>query len=212
MKQGLTRTQIKRIRDTDPVLHDLLKRLGPFPDLRSSNTANSHFHALARNIIHQQLAGKAAATIHARFRALTPGNRFPSPPQVCTMRPDAFRKAGISAGKQKALKALAHAVVEKKLSLRSLHRLDDQQIIHELTPIHGIGEWTAQMFLIFRLGRLDVMPATDLGVQEGMRILDRMDHRPTPAELRDRAQIWKPFRSVATWCLYRVVDEERARK
>lgn len=212
MKQGLTRTQIKRIRDVDPVLHDLLKRFGPFPDLRSSNTANSHFHALARNIIYQQLAGKAAATIHGRFKALTPGKQFPSPPQICKMKDTAFRKAGISAGKQKALKALARSVVEGKLSLRSLYRLDDQQIIQELTPIHGIGEWTAQMFLIFRLGRLDVMPATDLGVQEGLRILDGMKQRPKPNELRNRAQIWKPFRSVAAWCLYRVVDEERAQR
>ncbi|MAJ46623.1 MAG: hypothetical protein CBC35_04900 [Planctomycetes bacterium TMED75] len=212
MKQGLTQSQIALIRNTDHVLHALLTRLGPFPDLRASNTANSHFHALARNIIYQQLAGKAAATIHNRFRALTPGKRFPTAPQVHAMRNTAFRKAGISAGKQKALKALAGAVVNETLPLRSLYRLEDQQIINELTLIHGIGEWTAQMFLMFRLGRLDVMPATDLGVQEGMRILDQMDRRPTPSELRDRARIWKPFRSVATWCLYRVVDEQRAKR
>ena len=195
-----------------PRMGRLLKEVGPFPDLKRTNTADSHFHALARTIIYQQLAGKAAATIHDRFRRLTPGTRFPSAEDVCALRKPSFQKAGISGSKQKALKALASAVTTGEIRLRSISRLEDEQVIEQLTRLHGIGEWSAQMFLMFRLGRLNIMPATDLGIQEGLRILDRLDQRPKPSEVRARSVKWAPLCSVASWCLYRAVDQERARR
>ena len=207
-----SRRDIAALAKADPRMGRLLEEVGPFPDLRAANTARSHFHALARAIIYQQLAGKAASTIHDRFRRSTSGSGFPSPGEVCRLPEKTFRSAGISRGKQRAITALADAIESGTLSLRSIGRRSDDEVIEQLTRIHGIGKWTAQMFLMFRLGRLDVMPATDLGVQEGMRILDRLDRRPTPAELMERAECWSPLRSVATWCLYRAVDMNRAGK
>ena len=207
-----TSSQLAALSRSDPKMGKLLKQVGPFPDLKRQNTADSHFHALARTIIYQQLAGKAAATIHNRFRSLTPGARFPNAEEVCTLRTASFRKAGISGSKQKALKALASAVTKGQIKLRSLSRLDDDRIIEQLTQLHGIGEWSAQMFLMFRLGRLNVMPTTDLGIQEGLRVLDSLDRRPKPLELRERSRKWAPLCSVASWCLYRAVDQDRAKR
>lgn len=207
-----TPKQLAALARSDPSMGRLLGQVGPFPDLKRSNTADSHFHALARTIIYQQLAGKAAATIHERFRKLTPGRRFPTAEEVRALRSPRFREAGISGSKQKALKALATAVVTGELRLRAIHRLDDATIIEKLTQLYGIGEWSAQMFLMFRLGRLDVMPATDLGIQEGLRILDSLEERPNPSFVRERSAQWTPLCSVASWCLYRAVDQDREKR
>jgi 3-methyladenine DNA glycosylase/8-oxoguanine DNA glycosylase len=187
-----------------------MDRLPAFPGLGNRRSADSHFHSLARTIIHQQLAGKAAATIHDRVRRLTPGTRFPSAEEVHRLSAKRLQAAGLSRSKQQAMKDLAGRVLDGQLNLRSISRLDDGDIISTLTQVHGIGVWSAQMFLMFRLGRLDVLPAGDLGVQEGLRLLDNLDTRPTPSQLAARGECWRPLRSVATWMLYRLVDEHRA--
>ena len=168
--------------------------------------ADSHFHALARSILHQQLAGKAAATIHGRVRALTPGSRFPRPEQLLELPDGDLRGAGVSGSKIAALRDLAGRVESKELRLRGLSAQPDEHIIEELTAVRGIGVWTAQMFLMFRLGRLDVLPVGDLGVQEGLRRLDGLEERPRPAEVEERGEVWKPLRSVASWVLWRLAD------
>lgn len=168
--------------------------------------ADSHFHALARSILHQQLAGKAAATIHGRVRALTPGSRFPRPEQLLELPDGLLRGAGVSGSKIAALRDLAGRVESKQLRLRGLSARSDEHIIEELTAVRGIGVWTAQMFLMFRLGRLDVLPVGDLGVQEGLRRLDGLEERPRPAEVGERGEVWKPLRSVASWILWRLAD------
>jgi 3-methyladenine DNA glycosylase/8-oxoguanine DNA glycosylase len=193
----------------DPVLGRAMKRLPPFPGFGNGRSADSHFHSLARTIIYQQLAGRAAATIHDRVHALTPGPRFPRAEDLAKIPNARLKKAGLSGAKQAAIKDLARKVIGRELRLQSISRLDDQDIIERLTTVRGIGPWSAQMFLIFRLGRLDVLPGGDLGVQEGLRILDGLDDRPTQAELESRGACWAPLRSVATWTLYRVVDEAR---
>ncbi len=185
-----------------------MSRVDPFPGFPvGSRARGSHFEAIARSIVFQQLAGNAASTIYERARKLTPGPRFPKPDEVLAMPDDQFRGAGLSAAKTRAIKDLAVHCQDGRVRLRNAARMDDAEIVDMLSQVWGIGEWTAQMFLIFRLGRLDVMPAGDLGVREGVRRLDRLPERPTPAEVLERAEPWTPLRSVATWVLYRVCDQ-----
>jgi len=117
-----------------------------------------------------------------------------------------LRAAGLSGNKTKAIRDLATKVVSGELCLRGIGRHDDEEIIRRLTTVWGIGEWTAQMFLIFKLGRLDVMPSGDLGVQEGLRVLDGLEGRPSAGTLLSRAEVWRPLCSVAAWFLWRLSD------
>lgn len=185
-----------------------LRRVPPFPGLPARKRGETHFHALARSIVYQQLAGKAAATIHGRCCALTPGPRFPSPDDVASLSDEALRGAGLSANKLRALRDLAERSLDGRLRLASLGRRRDEEIIEELVEVRGIGRWTAQMFLMFRLGRLDVLAPDDLGLQEGLRRLDGLDARPGPKELAARGEVWAPVRSVASWVLWRLTEED----
>ena len=204
-----SRAQLTHLARRDPALGAAMSRLPPFPGFPLGDLARgSHFQAIARSIVFQQLAGAAAATIYGRARGITPGPRFPSAVECLGISDERFREAGLSAAKTKAIKDLASKCDDGTIRLRTIGQKDDQEVIDTLTQVWGVGAWTAQMFLIFRLGRLDVMPSGDLGVQEGARRLDGLTDRPTPAELLDRAECWRPLRSVATWVLYRVCDEE----
>lgn len=191
----------------DPRLGKAMAQVPAFPGFPSKGTAQgSHFHALAKSIVYQQLAGKAAAAIFARACALTPGRYFPRPEECLELSPETFQAAGLSRAKARAVRDLAQKVAEGTVRLRTLSRFENEEVVRELIQVWGVGEWTAQMFLMFRLGRLDVLPAGDLGVQEGLRRLDGLEHRPTPADLLERGEIWKPLRSVATWVLYRLSE------
>lgn len=184
-----------------------MKRTPAYPGF-PSGPRRTHFHALARAIIHQQLASRAADTIYRRVKALSPSARFPTPGELLRLPEDALRGAGLSKAKHRAITDLAAKTESGELELSTLGRLPDEEVISRLTSVWGIGEWSAQMFLLFKLGRLDVMPTGDLGVQEGLRRLDRLDERPTPMELLARSEPWQPLRSVATWVLYRLCDLE----
>jgi 3-methyladenine DNA glycosylase/8-oxoguanine DNA glycosylase len=201
-----TRAQIEALKRNDPVLGAAMKGLPPFPELPVASFRGPHFHVLARSIIYQQLATRAAATIYGRVRELAPGPRFPTPEQMSTFSDERLRAAGLSRNKIKSIRDLAGKITNGELRLRGIARCDDDEIIRRLTTVWGIGEWTAQMFLIFKLGRLDVMPTGDLGVQEGLRVLDGLDERPLPGTLLDRAEVWRPLRSVAAWFLWRLTD------
>ena len=202
-----TTVEIRELRRRDPVLAKAMGDLPPFPDFPVGVLRGSHFHALARSIIYQQLATAAAATIYGRVRSLTPGPGFPGPDHVLALPTEELRGAGLSANKARALKDLAQKTVSGELGLRGIARLSDDEVTQRLTTVWGIGEWTAQMFLIFKLGRPDVMPAGDLGVREGLRILDGLDERPTPEFVMSRAEVWRPLRSVAAWYLWRLTDK-----
>jgi 3-methyladenine DNA glycosylase/8-oxoguanine DNA glycosylase len=166
------------------------------------------FNALARAIVYQQLSGKAAATIHGRFTALFQDG-VPDAVRTLDLPMEKLRGAGLSNNKAKAVLDLAAKSVDGTLlPTRRLHSLDDQVVIDNLCQVRGIGPWTAQMFLIFNLGRPDVMPATDLGVQKGVQAVYRMRKLPEPAQVLRRTRHLAPYRSAASWYFWRAADTE----
>ena len=190
------------------MLGKAIARVNPFPGFPShAQKRLSHFRYLARSIVFQQLAGKAASTIHGRACRLSPGPLFPSPKECLAIPSARMRGAGLSRAKLAAVRDLAQRAESGALRLQGLGRLSDDAILERLIKVCGIGPWTAQMFLMFKLGRLDVLPVGDLGVQEGLRILDGREVRPGPAEVEERGAIWAPLRSVATWVMWQLVDE-----
>ncbi len=193
----------------DPKMGALVKRVEAFPDFPAEGTEKrlSHFACLARAITFQQLAGKAAATIWGRACALGTGRGFPNPEELLRLSMEDLRGAGLSRNKALAIQDLALHCSDGRLRLRSISRRSDAQVIEELVRVRGIGEWTAQMFLLFKLGRGDVMAPGDLGLQEGLRRLDGLQERPTPKQLQERAMLWSPLRSVACWALWRLCEE-----
>ena len=207
-----TPAQLAALSRRDPALGRVLRRVAPFPGFPdgAARVIRTHFHALGRSIVYQQLAGAAARTIHDRVAALTPSGRFPNAAELLALPEQRLRGAGLSRAKLAALRDLAEHVESGRLKLAGIARLDDEAIVERLVEVRGIGRWTAEMFLIFRLGRLDVMPTTDLGVREGARRLDGLDERPAPGELLERAEPWRPLRSVASWALWRLAEEQPA--
>jgi len=203
-----TAAQLRALRKADPRLAAAMESLPRFPNFPEASTRRlSHWHSLASAIVYQQLAGKAAATIFKRTCALTSGPGLAKPEQFLTLPEDLLRSAGLSRNKALALIDLASHIADGRLKLRSLTHRRDEEVIDLLTNVRGIGPWTAQMFLIFKLGRLDVLPSADLGVQEGLRILDGLEQRPSAKQLEERGVVWAPLRSVAAWMMYRIADQ-----
>ena len=208
-----TPTQLRALQKRDPKLAAVIKRLGPFPGFpEGAKKRQTHFESLARAIVFQQLAYKAADTIYHRTCALTAGPRFPKADEIRGLDLEVMRGAGLSRAKALALKDLSEHVLDGRLKLRSLGHYPDAEIIEQLVQVRGIGEWTAQMFLLFKLGRLDVLPSNDLGVQEGTRILDKKKQRLTAKELVVRGAVWAPLSSVAAWLMWRLADEAKLQK
>ncbi|MDQ1437517.1 MAG: DNA-3-methyladenine glycosylase [Acidimicrobiaceae bacterium] len=192
----------------DPVMAALHDRHGP-PVLQRKRSplgaAAGHFEALAESILYQQLAGAAAAAIHRRFVAVLGGQVTPES-VLATSEPD-LRGAGLSGSKEGAIRGLAAAVAEGTLPLERIARLPDDEIVALLSAQRGIGPWTAEMFLIFRLHRLDVWPVTDYGVRKGYARAYRLRDLPAPRVLRDMGEPFRPYRSIAAWYLWRAAEE-----
>lgn len=198
--------QLRGLFQRDPALAAARKGLPRFPGFPAEPPL-PHFHALARIIIYQQLAAGAASTIHGRVHALSPNpRRFPTSGEILAISEGELKAAGLSRNKLRAIRDLAERVQEGRLNLKTIQRRADEEVVELLTAVWGIGEWTAQMFLLFHLGRLDVFAPKDLGLQEGIRILDGLDVRPAPAVAASRAELWRPLRSVASWYLWRLAD------
>ncbi|HEY5316672.1 MAG TPA: methylated-DNA--[protein]-cysteine S-methyltransferase [Solirubrobacteraceae bacterium] len=192
---------------SDARLARIIARVGP-PRIRLAAT-QSTFEALAESIVYQQLTGKAAATIHGRLRALFPRRRV-RPELLLAHADDALRGAGLSRGKVLALRDLAARTLDGTVPpVRALHALDDAAIVERLVTVRGIGRWTVEMLLIFRLGRPDVLPVGDYGVRHGFQLAYGKRALPTPAELERFGERWRPFRTVASWYLWRAVDLHR---
>lgn len=165
----------------------------------------SPFHALMRAIIYQQLSGKAAATIHGRLLELFSGPVTAE--KLLRLKDSQIRGAGVSGGKMKALRDLAQRTVAGHVpGFARLRRMDDAEIIQQLTAVHGVGRWTVEMLLIFDLGRPDVLPVHDLGVRKGFAIAHKLPELPTPEELTEHAERWRPYRTVGSWYCWRATD------
>ncbi len=222
------RTLLPHFRRADPVMAALVEAVGPYR-LRAERCA-SPFRHLAQAIASQQISGRAADTILARFVALYDGgdadgpaeardppgggtrdDRFPEPAQVLATDPERLRGVGFSAAKAAALRDLAARTLEGVVpDSATLARLDDAAIVTRLTQVRGIGPWTVQMMLMFQLGRPDVLPVDDYGVRNGFRLAYGLAELPTPRELARHGERWAPWRSAAAWYLWRAVDLARA--
>ena len=155
--------------------------------------------------MYQQLSGKAAATIHGRVLDLF-GGRAPTPEELATASEASLRAAGLSRQKLMYLKDLASRVASGEVPIETLHELPDEAVIDALVRVKGVGRWTAQMFLMFRLGRPDVLPELDLGIQNAIRRAYRLRSRPTPERVAKIGAPWAPYRTVASWYLWRSLD------
>ncbi|MEO0557806.1 MAG: DNA-3-methyladenine glycosylase 2 family protein [Bacteroidota bacterium] len=194
--------------EADPRLADVIAAVGPPTlTLRPDET----LPALLRSIVYQQLSGKAAATIHGRVLTAFGDGRQPDAHALAAAEVEALRTCGLSRAKVAAVQDLVRRQLEGSLPARAvLLDLDDAAIVRELTAVRGVGPWTVQMMLMFNLGRPDVWPSADLGVQEGYRLISGAETRPTARELANEGERYRPWRSLAAWYLWRAVDQARA--
>jgi DNA-3-methyladenine glycosylase II len=184
----------------------LIRRVGP-PRL-GIQRGRSPYEALMRAIAHQQLHGRAALAILARFEALYPAGSFPAPELVLASTEADLRACGFSGAKIAAMRAICEATLAGTVpTRRGSARLSDEALIERLTSIRGVGRWTVEMLLIFTLGRPDVLPVDDFGVRDGYRVLHGLDEAPKPKALAEIGRAWAPHRSIAAWYLWRASDE-----
>ena len=196
---------IAHLERRDRALKRIIGMIGPRKPARLGS-AQTPFATLLRSIVHQQITGKAAGNIHRRLLDLFPGRR-PSARALLALSDDELRGAGLSRPKILAVRDLAAKAVARRIpSRRALDGMEDEAIIERLTEIRGIGRWTVEMLLIFTLDRPDVLPATDLGVRRGFMVCRRTGALPAPAELLAHGESWRPYRSVASWFLWRASE------
>lgn len=197
------RKAVAHLKKADPVLAQVIDRIGVYKGWPASN--GSHFDAVCRSIVFQQLSGKAAGTIHGRFQGLY-GGRTPLPSELATTDDAKLRAVGLSRQKSAYLKDLGARVTSGEVPIETLHELTDEEVISALTQVKGIGRWTAQMFLMFRLGRPDVLPDLDLGVQKGIQKAYRLRKLPAPERVKKIGAKWAPYRTVGSWYMWRLLD------
>ncbi len=205
----MLRHAVAHLRKSDPVLKSVIDRVGPCR--LSAVTDGSHFDFLVRSIVYQQLSTKAAATIHGRVLDALGGSPL-HPGRVAATPEATLRKAGVSRQKLGYLRDLARHVHEGHLDVEQLHRFDDEEVTRQLVQVKGVGRWTAQMVLIFRLGRPDVLPDTDLGVQKGVQVAYGLRRLPKPERVARIARAWAPWRSVGSWYMWRLLDRVAAER
>src|SRR5262245_33957974 len=186
----------------DPRLAEVIKRVGRCG--LSDTRTRDPFNALVRAIMWQQLSGKAAETIYGRVVALAGGIEQLSPARMLELEADALRAAGVSRPKISYLRDLAERVQDGRLDLHALEHLPDEEVVIAITAVKGMGRWSAEMFLMFRLNRPDIFPVGDLGIVKGVQTLFGMKRRPAPRTMIRLAEPWRPYRSVAAWYLWRI--------
>lgn len=196
---------LAHLRASDPALAGLIDRIGPFA--MEMKAADSLFEAMLRSIVYQQLHGKAAATIHGRVLAELDRHGGPTPQALTKASDAALRGTGLSGNKLLAVRDLSVKCREGTVpSLQDARRLADDELVTRLTEVRGIGPWTVHMLLIFYLGRPDVMPTGDFAIRLGFKRLYRKRQDPTPEAIVKHARRWQPYRSVASWYLWRSLD------
>lgn len=189
----------------DPVLATAIKRIGPC--LMADRQRKDHLTALVGAIVSQQLSTKAAATIFGRFTALFPDGAFTAA-AIAARSDDALRSVGLSSQKIGYLRDLSARILDGRLNLDELAALPNEVVIERLTSVKGFGRWTAEMFLMFRLHRPDVLPAGDLGIVNAIQRLYRLRRRPDAKRILRLGEAWKPYRSVASWYLWQTLRNE----
>jgi DNA-3-methyladenine glycosylase II len=197
---------ITELSKADKKLGKAIRKVGEFQ--LSPEKMTSPFEALARSIVYQQLSGKAAGTILGRVKELFPRKHI-KPDLVLNMREEDLRGAGMSWNKIAAFRDLSEKTLDGTVpTLARLRKMNDSEIIDRLVLVRGIGQWTVEMLLMFHLGRPDIMPNTDLGIRKGYMVLEGKSELPKPSELLLLTEHWKPWRSVASWYLYRIADQD----
>jgi DNA-3-methyladenine glycosylase II len=194
----------------DRHLAKVIRKVGSFPTKRQK--PQQPYQSLLQAIVYQQLAGKAAATIFGRVKALGVAG-FPTPEEILLLDETKLRGAGLSRQKIAAVKDLAAKTLDGTVPpLAKLRRMSETEIHERLVQVRGIGEWSVQMFLMFRLGRPDVLPTRDLGIQQGFQHVYRLKAMPKPEAILKHGERWRPYRSIASWYLWRAVEQKRAGK
>ena len=192
----------KHLAACDEKLAELIRNCAPFQAEIEGH--QSPYEALLEAIAYQSISGKAAATIFGRVRALSTTGGIPTPQEMLKFRAQSLRKAGLSGAKVLAMKDLAKKTIDGVVpSLEESEKLSDEELVKRLVSVRGIGAWTVEMFLIFRLGRPDVLPIHDLGVQKGWSVAYGKKHKPSPKELLAFGERWRPYRTVASWYMWR---------
>src|SRR5271170_2417667 len=196
---------LEHLAERDEQLKGLIAETLPFEvDIAEAQTP---YDALLESICHQSISGKAAATIFARVKALGSNGRAPTPEEMLRLRKPALRKAGLSGAKILAMKDLAKKTIEGVVpTLEQAQKMSDEELVERLVSVRGIGAWSVEMFLLFRLGRPDVLPIHDYGVQKGFALTYGKKEIPTPRELAAFGERWRPYRTVASWYMWRAVE------
>jgi DNA-3-methyladenine glycosylase II len=190
----------------DPILGALIKKIGLCG--MADRQRKDHLTALVGSIVSQQLSTKAAATIFSRFVGLFPENAIPSAAAIAALDDARLRSVGLSGQKVGYLRDLSARIADGRLNLDELESLDDEAVIERLTSVKGFGRWTAEMFLMFRLHRPDVLPVGDLGIQNAVQRLYKLRKRPPQKRLIKIGEAWRPYRSVASWYLWQSLRNE----
>jgi DNA-3-methyladenine glycosylase II len=196
--------QIAHLKKHDPILARAITGI----ELRALPKEKNHFRSLVAAIVNQQLSGKAADTILGRFVALFPRKEFPAPEDVIKLPAARMRKAGLSKMKVGFIKNLAKKVSDKTVNLKTIDSWTDEEVVEHLTQVKGIGPWTAEMFLIFSLGREDVFSYGDLGLKNAIKNIYKLKKHPTPAQAKKITDKWRPYRSLGSRYLWASLDNE----
>jgi DNA-3-methyladenine glycosylase II len=201
----MSKRAINHLSRTDKVLAKLIKKVGPCT--MKPERGRSPFQALVHSVAHQQLNGTAATAILNRVKALYPGKCFPGPEDLLATPDERLRAAGLSRAKIAAIKDIAAKTLSGVVpTSRAIAKMDDAAIIQRLITIRGVGPWTVEMLLMFKLGRPDVLPVTDYGVRKGFAVTYKLKDLPAPKDLLAHGEKWRPYRSVAAWYLWRALD------
>jgi len=193
---------LRHLSHADKRMEKLIDKFGP-PNF---NLMNNYYESLIRSIVYQQLSGKAASIIYERFLDLFVFDIYPKPKDVLEVSIETLRSSGLSYQKVNYIRDLSEKWQDGTMNLTDIDSMTDEEISSELIKVKGIGQWTADMFLMFTLGRPDVFPFGDLGIQKGFMALTNMNRLPTQKEMERQTKKWQPYRTVAAWYLWKLVD------
>ena len=193
---------LRHLSHADKRIEKLIDKFGP-PNF---NLMNNYYESLIRSIVYQQLSGKAASIIYERFLDLFVFDIYPEPKDILAVSIETLRSSGLSYQKVNYIRDLSEKWQDGTMNLTDIDSMTDEEISSELIKVKGIGQWTADMFLMFTLGRPDVFPFGDLGIQKGVMIIANMNRLPTQKEMERKTKKWQPYRTVAAWYLWNLVD------